>query len=139
MTTAHVQKCVARFGLEGRIKFRGVLGQSALARQYHSADLFVLASHYEGYGMALAEALACGVPIVATRVGAVPVTVPTNAGLLVSPGSSRGLTSAFMRFFDEPRLRMRLRTGARASRLRGRSWDVAVRCLGKQLQELFAG
>ena len=139
VTTAHVQKCVARFGLEGRIKFRGVLGQSALARQYHSADLFVLASHYEGYGMALAEALAFGVPVVATRVGAIPVTVPTNAGLLVSPGSSRGLTSAFMRFFDEPRLRMRLRTGARASRLRGRSWDVAVRCLGEQLKELLAG
>ena len=139
VTTAHVRKCVARFGLESRIKFRGVLGQSALARQYHSADLFVLASQHEGYGMALAEALACGVPIVATRVGAIPVTVPTNAGLLVPPGSSRDLTSALMRFFDEPRLRMRLKAGARASRLRGRSWDVAARCLEKQLRELMVG
>ena len=136
-TATRAQQCAKRLGFADRVVFRGVLGRSELAQQYYSADLFVLASRYEGYGMALAEALACGLPIVATCVGAIPVTVPSNAGLLARPDKSKALTFALKRFFTEPRLRERLRAGARASRVRRRSWDIAVRGMEKQVFGLF--
>ena len=136
-TATRAQQCAKRLGFANRVVFQGVLGRSELAQQYHSADLFVLASRYEGYGMALAEALACGLPIVATCVGAIPVTVPSNASLLVPPDKSRALTFALKRFLTEPRLREHLKAGARANRVRRRSWDAAVRGMEKQVFGLF--
>ena len=81
-------------GLEGRIDFPGELGAPELDKLYHSASIFVLATHYEGYGMALAEALARGLPVVSTHGGAVPDTVPLEAGVLVPPGDERALAAA---------------------------------------------
>ena len=81
-------------GLEDRIDFPGELGAPDLDALYHSASIFVLATHYEGYGMALAEALARGLPVVSTNGGAVPDTVPSEAGVLVPPGDERALAAA---------------------------------------------
>ena len=67
-------------GLAERIAFVGECDASALARAYGSATLFVLPSHYEGYGMVLVEALAHGLPIVSTTGGAIPDTVPREHG-----------------------------------------------------------
>ena len=86
--------------------------------------------------MAIAEALASGIPVVATGVGAVPVTVPEKAGLLVPAGDSRALASALRRFFYEPRLRYRLKGGARACRLVRRSWSTVVDCMEETLINL---
>ena len=81
-------------GLEDRIDFPGELGAPDLDTLYHSASIFVLATHYEGYGMVLAEALARGLPVLSTRGGAVPDTVPPEAGVLVPPGDKRALAAA---------------------------------------------
>jgi glycosyltransferase involved in cell wall biosynthesis len=69
--------------LAGRVDFVGERTGARLDETYHGASLFVLASRYEGYGMALAEALARGLPIVSTTGGAIPHTVPSDAGVLL--------------------------------------------------------
>ena len=136
VTAVRVHNCARKLGLEDRVTFWGAVNQSKLARQYHSSDLFVLASHYEGYGMALAEALAHGVPVIATGAGAIVNTVPSRASLLVPPGNVAALTKALGRFFGEPRLRRQLKAGARASRLRQRSWDSVIHDMADEVRSL---
>lgn len=82
---------VVEVGLEGRIHFPDEVDPKELDRLYHGASLFVLPSHHEGYGMALTEALARGLPVVSTTAGAIPGTVPPGAGQLVPPGDAAAL------------------------------------------------
>ncbi|MDS4019153.1 MAG: glycosyltransferase family 4 protein [Candidatus Competibacter sp.] len=107
---------IEELGLMDRIELLGELDADALAARYQQADLFVLPSWYEGYGMVLAEALARGLPIVSTTAGAIPDTVPADAGLLVPPGDEAALAEALARVMTEPELRQRLAAGARAAR-----------------------
>ena len=80
--------------LDGRLSFPGECESMALDELYDGSSLFVLPSHYEGYGMVLAEALARGLPIVSTTGGAIPHTVPATAGVLVPPGDADALSRA---------------------------------------------
>lgn len=86
-----VLRDVAERGLQGRIRFPGEVDPGELDRLYHGASLFVLPSRHEGYGMALTEALARGLPVVSTTAGAIPGTVPPHAGRLVPPGDAPAL------------------------------------------------
>lgn len=125
-TTALLRIRIATLGLAQRVVLHGELGADALQALYARADAFVLASHYEGYGMALAEALARGLPIVSTTAGAIVDTVPADAGVLVLPGNSAALRVALARLLDEPRWRGALASGARAARARLADWPTAV-------------
>ncbi|WP_295584695.1 glycosyltransferase family 4 protein [uncultured Lamprocystis sp.] len=122
--------------LAGRVAFVGVLDEAALARCYDGADLFVLATRFEGYGMACAEALAHGLPILATRAGAVPATVPSTAGLLVAPDDPAALTAALARLLEEPKLRHRLAAGSRAAGLGLPTWQTAAAAFARSIEEL---
>jgi glycosyltransferase involved in cell wall biosynthesis len=113
-------------GLGGRVVLHGEVDDAALDLAYAAADAFVLASFHEGYGMAFAEALARGLPVIGTTAGAVPDTVPAAAGLLVPPGDPQALRDALRRLLDEPGLHGRLRDGARAARAGLPTWDRAV-------------
>ena len=135
-TVAALRQQVARMRLAGRVRLAGDVDRVALARYYDRADAFVLATLHEGYGMALAEALAHGLPIVSTQAGAVPETVPPDAGLLVPPGNPVALRAALARLFDEPDLRASLAAGARAARGRLPTWAESCARLARALEGL---
>ena len=118
-----LRAAIAEAGLDARVRLAGELDEAELAAQYAAADLFVSASLYEGYGMALAEALARGLPIVAAAGGAVGETVPEAAGLLVPPGDMGALRAALRRCLVEPDLLARLRAGALAARADLPGWS----------------
>jgi glycosyltransferase involved in cell wall biosynthesis len=127
---------IDRLGLHRRVTLAGERAESHVAPFYDQADVFVLASYHEGYGMVLTEALAHGLPLVATRAGAIPDTVPADAGLLVPPGDPQALASALRRVMTEPGLRARLLAGARAARGRLPAWSDAVRAFAAELAGL---
>jgi glycosyltransferase involved in cell wall biosynthesis len=77
---------ISTAGLARRITLAGECPPQSVARAYRAADAFVLPSFHEGYGMAYAEAMAHGLPVIATTAGAIPETVPRQAGLLVFAG-----------------------------------------------------
>jgi glycosyltransferase involved in cell wall biosynthesis len=125
-----------RLGLHGRVTLVGERAEADLATFYDRADLFVLASYHEGYGMVLSEALARGLPLVATSAGAIPETVPADAGLLVPPGDPQALAGALRQVMTDPKLRARLLAGARAARDRLPDWRHAVRAFAAELAGL---
>lgn len=108
---------VRDLGLRGRVFFTGALAPEALAERYATADLFVLASRFEGYGMAYAEAIVRGLPVVATTAGAIPATIPPGCGLLVPPNDVAALTDALaVALSDGARRRQWAETAWRAGR-----------------------
>jgi len=94
-------------GLAERIILRGSMTAEALEGEYDAADIFVSASLFEGYGMALTEALAHGLPIVAARGGAIAETLPAGAAMLVPPGDAGALAEAISGLLADPHLRLR--------------------------------
>ena len=114
---------IARLGLAGRITFAGAVAPQRLMQLYAAADLFVLPSRFEGYGMAYAEAIAHGVPVVGTRAGAIPQTVPAGAGVLVPPDDVDALANVLRRLIASPSERERLAAGARAAAATFPSWQ----------------
>ncbi|VWX55680.1 D-inositol 3-phosphate glycosyltransferase [Burkholderiales bacterium 8X] len=119
---AELRAFIASKGLQDRVLLLGEQRDRGLDDLYRQADLFVLNSFHEGYGMALAEALARGLPIVSTTAGAIADTVPSAAGLLVPPGDVASLREALLSLLDDPSLLEKLSQGARMARKRLPSW-----------------
>jgi glycosyltransferase involved in cell wall biosynthesis len=120
-----VHAALRRLELQERVTLVGELDSSALDGCYDRADLFVLATKQETYGMAVAEALAHGLPVVSTTTGAIPELVGVDAGLLAPPGNVEAFSGALARIIGDTELRARLSEGARRARGRLRSWDQA--------------
>jgi glycosyltransferase involved in cell wall biosynthesis len=110
---------IARLGLANRIEVAGAVTAERLAMLYAAADLFVLPSRFEGYGMAYAEAMAHGLPVIGTNAGAIPDTVPPQAGILVPPDDADALAAVLRRLIGNPLERERLAAGARATHFPG--------------------
>lgn len=120
-------------GFAGRVVLTGALSRDDLAREYDQADLFVLASRYEGFGMAYAEAIAHGLPVLGTTAGAIPEAVPPDAGLLVPPDDDEALTDALKELLSDMDARARLASGARAAAPRLATWTDSAACIWKAL------
>jgi glycosyltransferase involved in cell wall biosynthesis len=118
-------------GLGDRVLFPGALTGPDLDRAYAAADLLVLASHAETYGMVVTEALSRGLPVLATEVGGVSEALGygqdgTRPGLLVPPGDPAALGAALRAWLEDPELRDRLRLAARGRRASLRPWAATA-------------
>jgi len=125
-TAQALHTLLAARGLQARVQLHGEVDAATLEGLYAQADAFVLPSFHEGYGMALAEALAHGLPVLSTTAGAIPDTVPAEAGVLLPPGDAAALRQALARLMDDAPWRAALAAGARAARLRLPTWAQAV-------------
>lgn len=85
---------VAERGLVDAVRFLGVLPPDELAAAMTAADVFVLPSRFEALGVVLLEAMACGTPVVASRVGGIPEVVPDECGRLVASTDVEGFAEA---------------------------------------------
>jgi len=134
--TARLDADIARHGLENRIAVLGAVSPHHLAALYVEADVFALASHFEGYGMAYAEAIAHGLPVIGTSGGAIPDTVPPDAGLLVAPGDIPALARALHRVISDSEVRRRLMSGARAAASQLPTWRQSAEIFARRLETL---
>jgi glycosyltransferase involved in cell wall biosynthesis len=125
-TADRVRATMRRLELEDHVALVGELDAAGLHECYDRADVFVLATRQETYGMAVAEALAHGLPVISTTTGAIPDLVGPDAGLLVPPGNVEALAAALARVIGDAPLRARLADGAKHVRERLRSWEQAV-------------
>lgn len=115
-----VQELVDKLGLEGKVFFPGYVPDAWLPYVYSAAQLFVYPTLYEGFGLPALEAMACGVPVIASNRAAVPDVVG-EAGLLVDPQEPHHLARAMHQVLANPQLRQALRQRGR-KRSRQFSW-----------------
>ncbi|WP_017537886.1 glycosyltransferase family 4 protein [Nocardiopsis halophila] len=136
-----VEERLERHGIRDRVRFTGALGPSALDGEFARADLVVLPSRAETYGMVVSEALARGIPVLVSGAGALPETVGRVsggrvAGLLVPSGDALALAGALGRWWGDGALRVGLRTAARERRALLRSWRSAAADMARVLELL---
>ena len=92
-----------QLGIEGSVRFRGFIPHDMMPAEYSAADLFVLSSRRESFGLVLAEAMASGLPVVSTTAGAIPEVVENGeTGILVPPEKPDELAGAIIHLLDNP-------------------------------------
>ena len=137
---ARLRETCARAGLTDRVSFAGPLGGAALDREYAAADLLVVPSRIETYGLVVTEALARALPVVATEVGGVGEAMGSVAGggrpgRLVGPGGD-GLAVALWSWLEEPEVRERWRSAAAERRTTLEPWSATARQVADLLTEV---
>jgi glycosyltransferase involved in cell wall biosynthesis len=133
-----LQTRIARLGYGHRVRLAGVLTGAALSHAYTTADLLVAPSRSETYGMAVTEALAHGLPVIAAAVGGLPEAVGsaadgTRPGQLVPPGDPAALAVALGDWLGDERRRRRLRAAARHRRSTLRGWEQTTQEIANAL------
>ena len=98
--------------------------------------MFVLASRFEGYGMAYAEAIAHGLPVIGTTGGATPETVPPDAGILVPPDDMAALAAALRRLICDRGERERMAAAARAAAAELPTWPESAKLLAGAIERV---
>lgn len=135
-TAAALQRQIEEAGLAARIRMLGEQDGAALERCYAAADLFVLPTRHEGFGMVVAEALAHGLPVLATRTGAIPGLVLPDAGMVVPPDDHIALRDALAYLLSDRAVLGRFANGALAARARLPGWSQACAQASRILSEM---
>ena len=133
---ADLQRRIDAAGLTSRVELAGRVAPDRLARLYADASIFALATRYEGHGIVFDEALVHGLPIVATTAGAVPGTVPPEAGLLVPPEDGAAFADALRALLQDPDRHARMAGAARGAGQALPSWADAARRVGAILDRV---
>lgn len=127
---------IDELGLKERVRLLGEVSADELAVLYFEACIFALATRFEGYGMVFGEAMASGLPIVSSRTGAVPDTVPEDAGVLVNPDDSESFAEALANILQNEKLRAQLSSGSAAAGKKLVSWEQTASLVGRALDDL---
>jgi glycosyltransferase involved in cell wall biosynthesis len=134
-TAAELRALILASGLDHRITLNGTVSDERLAELYAKADVFVMSSLFEGFGMVLAEAMARGLPIVSTTGGAAAETVPDAAAIKVPPGDVAALAEALRTVMRDAVLRTEM---ANASWRAGRAlpqWKDTARIIADVIRK----
>ena len=137
---AHFSELTAlsqELGVSDRITFLDSLSDEALSREYAKADIFALASRYEGYGMAYAEAIVRGIPVVGTTAGAIPDTVPLEAGILTLADDVEAFSNALSSLLNDTPLRQKKHLGALAVEPNFPTWSGSAKKILEILERLL--
>ncbi len=135
-TVAEVEARIGQLHLSTHVTLAGNLDDAGLSAAYQSADVFVLATRRETYGMAVSSALAWGLPVVSTRTGAIPGLVGDTAGIVVPVDDEAALTGALLRMLGDATLRATLARGALLAAERLPSWHDQVTAFERVLDTL---
>jgi glycosyltransferase involved in cell wall biosynthesis len=136
-TVARLKADIERHRLGPRVAIEDAVSDERLASLYAGSDLFALASHYEGFGMAYAEAIAHGLPVIGTTGGAIPDTVPASAGMLVPPGDAPALAAALRHLIEDGVARDQLAAGARAAADRLPTWRGSAEKFSQAIERVI--
>ena len=123
--TSEINHLIRHFNITSKVKLVGALATHLLAQQYEQADLFVLASRYEGYGMAYTEALAWGLPVVGTDGGAAAQTLATPAAKIVPVDDADTLAATLRTLISDHDLRQTMRQAAREHAQQLPNWQAS--------------
>jgi glycosyltransferase involved in cell wall biosynthesis len=134
----HLRTRITRLRYDHRVRFSGVLTGAALSHAYTTADLLVAPSRSETYGMTVTEALAHGVPVIATAVGGLPEAFGSTAdgtgpGQLIPPGDPAALAAALGDWLGDEGHRHRLRAAARQRQSTLRGWEQTTQEIANAL------
>jgi len=133
-TPALAERC----GLNGSVEFTGRLTTEELVKQYCRAEVAVVPSLYEGFGLPAAEAMSCGLPVVSTTAGALAEVVADNeSGILVPPKDHNAIAAAVRRLLLDEGLRCSMGQAGRARVLKMFSWEEAARKTLEVYQEVM--
>jgi glycosyltransferase involved in cell wall biosynthesis len=136
-----VDRAIARLSLADSVRCISGITDRELATLYGEAQVAVVPSLYEGFSLPAVEAMACGVPVVATTGGALPEVVGNDGetGLLVTPNDPGALAAAIGRLLDDPGLRARLGAAARERVLSRFTWAVTAEGTAACYEAIMAG
>jgi len=133
-----IMKIINREKLHANINFLGFVGSGELNSLYHDSTIYIMPSLSEGYGKSLAEALSFGLPIVASKVGAIPEMVEDGVNaLLVEPGNPNKLASAIRRLCQDSGLRDKMNQANLEKARKLPTWDDFYKTLDEKLMPLI--
>jgi glycosyltransferase involved in cell wall biosynthesis len=130
-------KLVRKLKLDGLVHFTGRLTREELVKHYLAAEIAVVPSLYEGFGLPAAEAMACGVPVIATTGGALPEVVG-DAGILVPPRNADALAAAIKQLLADKQAQQRMSEAGRKRVREKFSWEQAARKTLEVYQEVLS-
>jgi MMP alpha-(1->4)-mannosyltransferase len=136
-----VDQAITRLGLSGAVRCVSGISDAELGRLYGEAEVAVVPSLYEGFSLPAVEAMACGVPVVATTGGALPEVVGRHGetALLVPPDDPGALAGAIARLLGDAELRARLGAAGRQRVLQHFTWEVTARGTAECYEALLSG
>jgi len=130
-------KLVKKLNLDGMVHFTGRLTREELAQHYSAAQIAIVPSLYEGFGIPAAEAMACDTPVIATTGGALPEVVG-DAGILVPPGSADALAAAIKQLLYDKQAQQRMSEAGRKRVREKFNWEQAARKTLEVYQEVLS-
>jgi len=133
--TARLQKLIAELGLTTRVMFKSYVSYGDLPNWYRGALAFVYPSLWEGFGLPILEAMACGCPVI-TSIGSGTEEVANNSAFLIDPNSENDIQNAVISIVEASRLRSKLRALS-IERSRSFSWSVTCEATQKAIEKIL--